>query len=46
MDLKTIVLDSRPSVAERRKFNLGCNDGQRGESDATDVDKESWRVPL
>ena len=42
MDLKTIVLDSRPSVAERQRFNLGCNDGQRVESAARDAGEESW----
>ena len=42
MDLKTIVLNSRSAVVERMEFSRGYNDGQRGDSDATDLDKESW----
>ena len=40
MDLKTIALDLRPRVAERREFNRGYNDGLRGESANTDTGKE------
>ena len=42
MDLKTIVLDSRSAVVERMEFSRDYNDRQRGDSDATDLDKESW----
>ena len=42
MDLKTIVLDSKPAVVELLECDLVYNDGLRVESDATEVDKESW----
>ena len=40
MDLKTIVLDSKPAVVELLECDLVYNDGLRVESDATEV--ESW----
>ena len=42
MDLKTIALDSRPAVAERKEYDRGNNDGQRGESADLDAGKEYW----
>ena len=42
MDLKTIVLDSKPAVVELLECDLVYNDGLCVESDATEVDKESW----
>ena len=41
MEMKTIALDSRPTVAERPEFKRGTNDVLRGESGATDTGKES-----
>ena len=42
MDLKTIALDSRPTVDELNEFKRGTSDGLRGESAATDTGKEYW----
>ena len=42
MDLKRIVLEPRPAVAELNEFKRGTNDRLRGEAAATDTGKESW----
>ena len=42
MEMKTIALDSSPAVAELKEFCRRYNDDLRGESAATDTDKEYW----
>ena len=42
MNLKTIALDSRPTVDELNEFKRGTSDGLRGESATTDTGKEYW----
>ena len=46
MDLKTIVLDSKPAVVELLECDLVYNDGLRVESDAKKWTKSLGRVPL
>ena len=40
MDMKTIALNPRPVGAECKELKRGINDGLRGESAATDTNKE------